>query len=650
MNKLFFLFIFLISGVVYAQPELGECTQEVDETAAKQIPRALKNWKTGNYREAERYLKQAVNLDENYADALYLLGDLYVKTLKLSRAEAAWTKLLEVCPDYKPEVYYFLGTLLLENGKRDDAIINFDKFLNHPERDRGYEPEVKKAKKEAILLNDLLGNPVVFNPKPVKGISTTEDEYLGVISPDQELLFFTRRAMKTSSRDGPAARQRLVEEFSMAERQSNNQFSQGNPLPNPFNTSFNEGGPSITANNTELYFTVCEDINGYQNCDIYYSERTANSWTAPQSVGDHINRRDSWESQPSVSANGDILYFASNREGGMGGLDLYICKRKEDGTWSKPENAGAPINTRKDEKTPFIHSDSKTIYFTSNGQMGLGGFDIYYARANDTGAWQEPQNIGYPINSEDDDLGLFVSLDGKTGYFASNKLRTNMGWDMYQFDLPAKVQPKAVTLITGRLTNENNEADEEASLEVKNLKTKEVTKIEVDKETGNYARVVEARPKEDLILTVKKKGAAFSSKYISVGDVKTSTVVKAPFEIKPLEVGKEYTLNDINFPTNSYQLDEVSRAVIDEFILFLQENPSLKADIQGHTDNVGNSGDNLALSKNRAKTVFDYVLAQGVGQTRLSHHGYGETKPLGDNNTESGKAQNRRTVFVITSR
>lgn len=637
---------------VNAQPELGVCEQTVDETAEKQLPRAMKAWRTKNYREAERYLKKAVSLDPNYADALFLLGDLYVKMMQVNKAEALWAKALEVCPDYKPELYYFLGAIYLENGKRDKAMACFDAFLVHPERDRGYDKEVKKAKEETELLDRLLGKPVKFEPKPVKGISTEEDEYLGVISPDQELMFFTRRSMKVNRRDGPAARSRLVEEFSMARwNEVSQSFPKGAALPSPFNQNFNEGGPSITGNNTELYFTVCQNEGGYQNCDIYFSERNAfGGWSTPESIGDHINRRNSWESQPSVNANGDMLFFASNREGGLGGLDLYYCSRQEDGTWSAPQNVGAPINTPKDEKTPFIHSDSRTLYFTSNGQLGLGGFDIFYARATDEGVWQAPENIGYPINSEEDDLGLFVSLDGQTGYFASNKLRANMGWDIYQFEMPLQTRPRAVSLIKGTLKDANDEAPQEASLELKNLRTKEVTKIKVDEETGAYARVVEVKPKEDLILTVKKKGAAFSSKYINSEEKPLRGVVQASMAVEELQVGKEYTLNDINFATNSYMLDAVSKAVVDEFILFLEENPNLKADIQGHTDNVGNDQDNLNLSKNRAKTVYDYVLGHGIAAARLSHHGYGETRPIADNGLEEGRAKNRRTVFVITSR
>lgn len=651
------ILIIIVTALSYstswAQPELGEaCEQELSELAQKQVPRAIKNWKAKNYNEAIRYLKKAVELEPEYNDALYLLGDLYVRKSKLRQATALWGKLVEVCPNYKPEIAYFLGSIYLEIGEREKAIALFDQFLVNPERDRGFDKEAKLALSEAKLKEELLGNPVEFNPKAIRGLSTIEDEYLATISPDQETMYFTRRSKKVNKRDGPAARTRVVEEFSSSKRKEDGSFEKGKPMDTPFNTNYNEGGPSITADNTELYFTVCQDIQGYKNCDIYYTELDEYGyWISPRSVGDHINRRDTWESQASVSANGDRLYFTSNREGGQGGLDLYVCYRLDDEAWSAPENLGSTINSSKNEKTPFIHSDSETLYFTSSGHKGLGGFDIFYAKANyKDSSWSKPKNIGYPINSKEDDLGLFVSLDGETGYFASNKLRKGNGWEIYQFNLPVAARPEQVALVTGKLTDENGEVVSDASMELKNLTTKEITRIKVDKETGSYARAVKINRNEDLIITVKKKGAAFSSKYIDTKSNLKQPVIKASLEVATLKVGKEYKLNDINFSSNSFKLDAASKSVIDEFIIFLKENPNLRADIQGHTDNVGNPADNKRLSQNRAKTVFEYVKINGISASRISNHGYGETKPITNNSTDAGKAKNRRTVFVITSR
>jgi len=631
-------------------PELGLCEQNIDELATTQLPKAQRAWNQKNYREVERYLEKALRFDPEYADALYLLGELKLRQRQLAKAQFLWAKLIEVCPNYKPEVAYFLGVMYLEENKLDKAIPLIEQFLANDERDFGYDKEAKAALAEARKKQKLFSNEVAFDPKPVKRLSTDADEYLATISPDQQTLYFTRRARKRDMKSGPAAVTRMVEEFCISKLTKADEFEQGAPLPSPFNSSYNEGGPSITADNTELYFTVCEDLDGYKNCDIYYSERDEfGYWSTPRSVGDHINRIDSWESQVSVTANGDWLYFTSDRKGGIGGLDLYRCKRDAEGNWTKPEILDERVNTRYDEKSPFIHSDSQTLYFTSNGHPGLGGFDIFYARLQDS-SWQAPSNIGYPINSEEDDLGLFVSLDGKTGYFSSNTLRANTGWDLYQFKMPDEARPEEVFLLQGTLDVQDGEDLSEATVKVKNLRTKELTEIKVDQQTGSYARVIEKKEASDYIVKVEKKGAAFSSRYVSADEIKLSPTVKSDLQLASMEVGKEYTLNDIQFSTNSADLNRAAQSIIEEFVLFMQENDNLQADIQGHTDDVGDDQSNLNLSKNRAKAVYDYALSLGIPKNRLSWHGYGESRPIADNNSEGGRAKNRRTVFVITAR
>lgn len=651
-NKLlFFIFgsVFSCFQLSAQAPELGECNQQVEELASNQLPKAIRSWNQKNYRETERYLEKALRFDPHYADALYLLGELKLRQREITKTQFLWSLLVKECPNYKPEIAYFLGVMYLEDNKLNKAIPLIEQFLANPERDFGYDKEARAALEEAKLKQSLLGNTVPFDPKPVQKISTTADEYLATISPDQNTIYFTRRSRKVNRKSGPAASARLVEEFCASQLMPNGKFEEGAPLPSPFNTSYNEGGPSITADNTELYFTVCEDLDGYKNCDIYYTEKDQfGYWITPRSVGDHINRIDSWESQASVTANGDWLYFTSDRKGGIGGLDLYRCQKLEDGSWSKPELLSARINTKYDEKSPFIHSDSQTLYFTSNGHPGLGGFDIFYARAIDTN-WQAPSNIGYPINSEDDDLGLFVSLDGKTGYFSSNTLRANTGWDLYSFEMPEEARPEEVFLVQGNLDVAEGTNLEDAKVKIKNLKTQETTEIKVDAQTGSYARVVQKSEATDYIIKVEKKGAAFSSKYLSAGEIRKSIAIKAPLELAPMEVGREYTLNDIQFSTNSSELNLASRSIIEEFVLFMKENQQLKADIQGHTDNVGDDQSNRSLSQARAKAVFEYALSLGIEASRLSWHGYGESKPIADNSTEEGRAKNRRTVFVITA-
>lgn len=646
-----FLLFACAAFTAYAQPELGYCDQEVGELEAAQLPKAQEAWAKKNYREAERYLEKAVRYNPEYAHALYLLGKYMLGKKDFLKAEAIFIRLLKVCPDYKPEVKYLVGIMLLEGGKEQKAIPYLEQYLEDPEREFGYDKEVKAALVEAKTMIKLREDPVDFDPQVVQRISTEADEYLATISPDQQTMYFTRRVKRVNRMDGPAAKVRKVEEFSRAERIDSLTFEVGAPLPSPFNSNFNEGGPSVTADNSELYFTVCEDNNGYFNCDIYYSERDAyGGWTRPKSIGDHVNMRNSWESQPSVSAEGNVLYFASDREGGLGQLDLYRVKRNGRGEWSKPELLDKTINTSGNEKSPFIHSDSRTLYFTSDGHPGLGGYDIFYARFTSDSTWEQPNNIGYPINTESDELGLVVSLDGRTAYFASNQLRANSGWDIFQFSVPPRARPDAVALISGTIDHNSPEELEDASVEIKNVNSDKKELLTVDRETGNFARVVSINDKtDDLIVTIKKPGLAFSSKYIKSKELTKNRVLRAPLSAQKLNIGEEYQLNDINFETNSAALDAVSRGVIDEFVAYLQANANLKAEIQGHTDNVGEESDNKSLSERRAETVYRYVIEKGISANRLRFKGYGESKPVASNDTEAGRAKNRRTVFVITA-
>lgn len=652
MRKYVWLAAFvLLQYALCAQVELGECEQEKSEKAEVQIQKALKAMNAKDYNMANIYVGNAQKMQQNNAHAFYLAGEIAFRSGNLLKTEASWAQCLSVCPDYKPELYFFLGIIYLENGKKAQAEEYLTKFLTLPGRERGYDKEAKSALKEMHLKADLINNPVPFNPLPVKAISTSVDEYLAIISPDEALCFFTRKQKKIDKYAGPSGTARFVEEFSMAQK-TGTTYTKGEPLPSPFNENFNEGGATITANNRELYFTVCQvDKDGYQNCDIYYSIYEFGNWGSILPLGDHINNPKSWESQPSISAHGDVLYFTSNRPGGKGGLDLWVCYRQADGEWQAPVNLGDVINTPKNEKSPFIHSDSQTLYFASDGHPSLGGYDIFYAKKdNATNAWVEPANIGYPINTTADEIGLFVSLNGKKGYFNSNKLKGAGGWDLYEFDLYKNARPEKVALVKGVLKDENNNVVTDAKVEVKNLKTKEITEVKVDQFTGEYATVVQLKEKENIILKVNKEGAAFTSKFVDASDETSSGVIQSELQVEEIKIGKEYRINDIHFTTNSYDLSENSRQVIDEFILFLKQNQRITIDLQGHTDDVGDNSANLTLSVNRARVVYEYLLENGIAKSRITYHGYGETRPLADNATEKGRAENRRTVFVITGR
>ena len=555
-------------------------------------------------------------------------------------SETEALKAIDICPDNFPKAYYFLGEIAYNRKDYVNADIYLKKCIELEIGDPYYSDAILLYSK-AIVLAEIINNPVKFNPNIVTGISTEFDEYLPIISPDQELSFFTRRLEKKSKQSITSI---IVEEFTWSKKE-NKTFEVGSALGYPFNMESNEGGASITIDNKILYYTKCSlTPGGYKNCDIYYVFNQDGSWSEVQTFSKNISKIDSWESQPTVSSDGKTIIFASDRKGGYGKIDLYEIQLVN-GVWTASKNLGSNINSSENEKSPYLHTDGKTLFFASQNFPTLGGFDIFYSRKDSLGNWGKPQNIGYPINSVADEISLFVSTDGNTAYFASNHLDGVGGWDIYSFSLHDGAKPERVLFLKGDLLDENGQVLNDVELEIKNIKTKEITTIKVD--AGTYVSSLTLDEKDDVLITVKKEGFAFNSTYISAND----TVFKSPssldISMQTLDEGKSFAIEDIYFNNNSYDLKDITKEVLVEFAKYLEINNSLVIEINGFTDNIGDASDNQILSENRSKAVRDLILLQGISESRISYKGFGESSPKSNNNTEKGRAQNRRTEFRI---
>jgi outer membrane protein OmpA-like peptidoglycan-associated protein len=503
----------------------------------------------------------------------------------------------------------------------------------------------------------LFKNKVPFDPKPVEGICTEKDEYLPIITSDDEMMLFTRKQPYVN-KDMVYETDKEMELFSYANRsKTTGLFNKGQRMPYPFNKNGSEGGATMSIDNKHVFFTSCKDEGGPTiNCDIYTADNINGEWTEAKKV-EGINDPIFWDSQPSIASDGKTLYFASDRKGGRGGVDLYVTvKDLATGVWSKPENLGSVINTNADEKSAFIHSDFQTLYFSSDGHPGVGGFDIFFSKKGDDGKWSEPKNIGIPINTNRDDLGFFVSTDGHLGYFASNEPSRSNGksigkYDIFSFDLYKEARPDEVAFFRGKIEDYGQGDPKGFKVEVKDAVTNKITEAMVDTITGNYSVVVNTKTKSDLIITVKKDNYAFSSQLVKKDSLISAKPVKINMAVDTIKVGKTYTLNNIYYNTNSADLDPSSAVVINEFAEFLKSNPSLKIEVRGHTDNVGDQKSNLALSTDRAFSVRDLLIAKGIEEKRLiNFKGYGASVPVAENATEAGRAKNRRTEFVIVEK
>ncbi len=644
------------------------CGSTDDRRAQKYFEKAMETY-YDNREETRQNLIRAVQEDEDFANAYYVLADLAYRKSKNSMYESMRTKsrerakklmmrVVELCPAYDDyHLNYLIGEMCFLERDFETARDYLKTYKNHSSDTVPEYSATVSMLEEIEIYFDLKNHPVAFNPEPVGGISTNEDEYLPLISPDGEWMFYTHRYMKDSygSIYGP----KMTEEFTRARRADSSFRLYRNPqaMPPPFNQGNNQGGISITIDNSCLFVTQCEFVSrDYKNCDIYMSQKRNFGWSELKNLGPNVNGKNTWESQPTISPDGKTLFFASIRPENMGAdddhqtSDIYYSKLRADGTWSKAKNMGAPINTDGNEKSPFFHADNKTLYFSSDRHPGMGGYDIFYSQFSDS-SWQQPTNIGYPINTEDDDLGFIVNTSGQRAYFASNKLSGEGGYDIYGFKLHKRARPEKVLFVKGQLVDESGNTLSGAQVEIKNTGSDNVSEGLVNDSTGDYAVAVrmDEDKDDDYIMVVKKEDYSFTSKYIDPDEIDESMPVEANMEVKPIEKGQAVKINDIHFEFASDEFDAKSQVVLDNFIEFLNDNPNIVFEIRGHTDDVGNDAANMQLSIRRAKSVYDYLLSRGIGESRMDYEGYGETMPVATNETEEGRAQNRRTEFYIVS-
>jgi outer membrane protein OmpA-like peptidoglycan-associated protein/tetratricopeptide (TPR) repeat protein len=669
-----FVLAVLIASIGNAQDADDPCALPTDKQILKLLDGAAK---ANDPADRHAKLKSTLEIDAECVECNFRLGLSAYRIGKeggkgFAPAIKYMTAVAVKCPNYHSDVHYHLGAMHYAEGDFAEAAQAFENFKRFPTEDatrvsKDYDKQYKDVEEvmpELEFYVDFYRNTAPLNPTVVPNVSTTADEYLPMLSPDNELMFFTRKRQERAKGDLVA---RDVEELIEARRKGvTEDFNGGRVLPDPFNVGDAYGGVTISVNNKEMFVTVCGPPNseGYRNCDIMRSQYSTKfnldfggqewEWTGLDEVGDAINGSGSWESQPSLSGDGRTMYFATAREGARG-YDIFQSTRDNSGKWS-PARPVPGINTEGDEKAPFMHSDSRTLYFAARpnaagqGHKGIGGYDIFFSKLNDDGSWTKPRNVGHPINTDQDEHGLIVSADGRTAYFGSGRLKGVGGLDIYGFELPKDARPDEILIVKGEVRDEQGKIVRDAQVEIKYMDTRATEVMRVDSMDGRYATVVRLKPGSDVVVTVKKEGHVFDSRSFAIEDTVRKGVTHVDMTVQKIEVGRSYRVNDIKYPTSSADITKSSEYILDELITFLKENPSVKIRIEGHTDNVGAVADNMALSNDRAFTVMGYLQGKGIAAGRLNFKGLGPTRPIKSNDTPEGRAANRRTEFVIVSR
>lgn len=590
--------------------------------------------------------QKALEKDPNFMEAYYLIADAYVDSRNLSKALETYEKSFAVNPNYFPNALYTAGAIAINTGQYEKCKQFLEKFLTYPNTAETFKVKAEKHIIDCNFSIEALKNPVPFNPVNMSdNLNTPDHEYFPSITADGNTFLFTRNLKDANSSVG------YQEDFFISKKLNNN-WEPAFPIGAPINTADNEGAPTISADGQILIFAACNRPDGFGSCDLYFSRKVGEKWTKPLNMGPPINSKN-WETQPCFSSDGKTLYFIRGtvtREG-IKNQDIYVCELKADGAWSTPMALSTTINSPDREESVFIHPDNQTLYFASNGHPGMGGMDLYVSRKMDDGNWSKPMNLGYPINTFSDENSMLVAPDGKLAYFASGREGGKGGLDLYQFELYDKIRPGNLTYVKGKVFDSKTKKPVGALFELIDLSTSK-TVLESESNIGNGEFLVCLTANKNYALNVSKNGYLFYSENFSLKDVVAD--INKPFQmdvpLQPIDTGMAVELKNVFFETAKYDLKPESVVELDKLVSFMKKNKNLKIEIAGHTDNVGDKKTNQLLSQNRAKSVYEYLIKKSIEAERLSFKGYGDSKPKVENNSDINRAKNRRTEFKVISK
>jgi len=595
----------------------------------------------GQHMQAIDLLNQAIAKDKKFTEAYYRLGLVYMTIKNYSKAIENFERGLSLTNDAKKQkvFWYDLGETFLLTGQYEKAVTTLTQFVKVENQNK------QKLDRASLMLKNAefaLKNQSVKAQYQQRKLSDTVNcfamQYFPVLTADQQELFFTRRLTGLGDDD---------EDLVVSRKDAQGRWYSPVSISKNINSKFNEGTCTISADGRKLIFTSCTGRRGYGSCDLFESTKVGNDWSEPVNLGPLVNSYD-WESQPSLSADGRTLYFVSDRKGGFGRRDIWYSVQDDKGVWTKAQNLGTPINTVYEEYSPFIHVNGKTLYFASNGLVGFGGFDIYYSEKLESG-WSFPENMGGPVNNHEDQFSLFITADGRKGYYSHEEMTASgipMG-RLYEVQIPENQQVKFKSnYVKGTVKDKKTRKELKARIELFDIaKNQIVSLVESDSISGEYLMVLTQG--SEYALYINKKGYLFQSLNFNYSTITDFQPLIINIELEPALKGSVSVLQNIFFDVDKYDLKEKSVTELEKIITFLIENPHLRVEISGHTDNTGTQNYNQQLSEKRAKSVYSYIISKGVAPSRLLWKGFGSLKPIQTNDTEEGRQRNRRIEFTI---
>jgi outer membrane protein OmpA-like peptidoglycan-associated protein/Tol biopolymer transport system component len=596
------------------------------------------------YLEAIPYFEKAAETNTESEDNWYYAGLSYRYTSQPQKAIDAFTKLEKINRDYWAWFYYEKGVAFDELKQFDNAALAYATFIKKFPHDASntlyhhqaqYKMAAANAQKELSRQETKMIKPVRLS----SAINSDYNDYMPALNPNGSKLYFTSvrpggvKKEESSDKEGD-------EDIYVIEK-SAGQWGAPQLLPEPINSESNEGAACFSADGQLMVYTACGREGGIGNCDLYISTLEGSQWKQPINLGNVVNSTE-WDSQPTISYDGNRIIFTSTRPGGYGSEDLYMIERNGFGEWGPAMNLGGAVNTPFSDMSPFLSQDGKTLYFASVGHPGYGSHDMFKT-VLENGRWSMPVNLGRPLNTEGKESYFTIGGSGEFGYFASSR---EGQLDLFEMAIPEEMRPAPTVVVEGIVTNAKTKALVGAYVMVEDLNTSELIAVsKSNSASGKYLVVLPAG--KTYSVSANKEGFFFHSERFDVPATSNYQEIKKNIELKPIEKGAKVVLNNIFFETGKATLTSQSRVELEKAIELMNVNPTMIIEVGGHTDNVGDDAMNMKLSHERAKAVREYLVKSGVVAERIQAKGYGESNPIADNENEEGRKSNRRTEFII---
>ncbi len=693
-SRKFFLLLFLVINSLSVFSQIGPDMDlkikrsEFKTTVEEGFGEAWKNLKTGNkyfkagigtFSLAREHYLMAHQYNSEHPVLNYRIGLCYLYTDDKYEALSYMRKAYNKAPDLHSEIDYYLG-------RAYHLVLEFDKAIEHYRNYRQKAVEIGNVeaaiKVDKKILECNYGKEIIEEPRRViitnlgDSINSEYDDYNPVLSNMDSLLYFTSRRYHEKRDKRNPYDNKYYEDVYVSSLSEKGVWLGAEPMSKKINDKGNNAIAGISSEGNSLYIYFGDENGGDIRRSDYNLKKS--TWKKPKKISRKL-RSDQAEGSVFLTHSGDTMYFISaSEELSLGGKDILFTVKDERGKWTEPQNLGSLINSPYDEEGIYLTPAGDEMYFGSKGHNSMGGYDIFYTRVQDDGTWSDPENMGYPVNTPDDDLFFSLSYNGKHAYFTTIRDGGIGAKDIYKitflgsekelimvredimiaslpdtikkgfFTLPEEIHIDSFYYLTGKVVDKETGDPILGKMEFIDIDNSQIVATAVSADSGRYT--VKFPEPKSYGVEIIAKDYLFYLDVVDMTLASTDDPMIRNFELEKIQVGTKVVLENIYFETGKAVLKPESYTQLDQVIELLENNETLRMEISGHTDNTGSLRVNTKLSEERAKAVVDYLVANGIDKDRLEWKGYAYTQPVAPNDTPEGRAKNRRVEFEVLSK